>query len=164
MKEMKPFAKAPKSSPTFEKLGLTTHQALLHAVWSDDRFSSICSAMENIEQLKENATAARMFKDALPTEGRDALQEVASLTRVPMCPGCASCNAYAKAGGYAFFDISRYLCYYEQDGNLDARHDYRALAPEERDPTSRDLTALRNACQYQVDYPEIAARAERYFA
>jgi predicted aldo/keto reductase-like oxidoreductase len=164
MKEMKPFANAPKINPGLEKLGLTTHQALLHAVWSDPRFSSICSSMENVEQIKENAGAARLFKDPLPPEGRKALQEVASLIRVPMCPGCPSCNAYAKAGGYAFCDIARYVCYYEQDGNPEARSAYHRLAAAERDRTTRDLAALRDGCQYRVDYPEIAARAERYFA
>ena len=164
MKEMKPFAKAPKQNPACEKLGLTTQQALLHAVWSDPRISSICSSMENVQQLQENSEAARGFSTPLPQEGRQALQEVASLIPVPMCPGCPSCTSYARTGSFAFQDIARYVCYYEQDGRSDIRGAYQRLSRAERDASTVDLAAAREQCQYHVDYPEIARRAERYFA
>ena len=164
MKEMRPFAKAPKQHPKLEGTGLTTHQMVLHSVWSDPRIASICSAMENIQQLEENTTAARSFKEPISPESRRALTEIAALSSVPMCPGCPSCNALASKTDYAFMDIARYVTYYEQDGSAEARGLYRSLSARERDPDRADLSRLRDTCRYHVNYPEIARRSEMYFA
>lgn len=164
MKEMKPFAKAPKNNPALEEVGLTTHQALLHAVWSDERFASICSAMENIQELDENTLAASTYQAPLPGKQREALAEIAGMMPVPMCPGCPGCDAQRNHVEFAYYDISRYLTYYEQDGRAEAREKYRRLSPSARQALPGQLEALRAACQFNVDYPEIARRAEAYFA
>ena len=164
MKAMIPFRNAPRNNPVCEGLGLTTHQAVLHATWSDPRIAAACISMDNVQQIQENSEAARKFTGALPEEGRKALQEVAALSPIPMCPGCPSCEQYAKAGAFAFYDIARFVCYYEQFGNVAARQYYRELPDADRDAASVDLAALRDGCHYHVDYPEIARRAERYFA
>jgi uncharacterized protein len=163
MKEMKPFAKAPKKQPELEKVGLTTHQALLHAVWSDPRIASICSSMDNLGQMDENTLAASLFKDPLPEVQRKALQEVATLSAAPMCPGCPHCEKMVAQMDYAFYDIARYVTYYEQDGDSGARELYRALPEGLRTASTSDLHTLREGCQFRVDYPEIARRAEQYF-
>ena len=164
MKEMRPYTKAPKQHPKLEGTGLTTHQMVLHRVWSDPRIASICSAMESIQEMEENSVAARKFDKPVAPEITETLTEIAALTVAPMCPGCPSCNALAKQTEYAFSDISRYVMYYEQDGNPEARAYYRELSRAHRDPTRADLAAIRDACQFKVDYPEIARRAELYFA
>ena len=164
MKEMKPFAKAPKKNPKIDEVGLTTHQALLHAVWSDHRIASICSAMENVNQLEENAMAATNFKQDLPSEQREALQQVATVMPVPMCPGCSGCERWAHKTEYAFQDISRYVTYYEQDGDGEAYKLFRDLDTPSRETVGVDLAAIREDCQFKVDYAEIAKRAEQYFA
>jgi len=163
MKEMKPFAKAPKKHPTLDEVGLTTHQSLLHAVWSDPRIASICSSMDNVMQLEENSQAARLFKGALPDAQRQALQQVAMRMPVPMCPGCPGCEQWAHKTDYAFQDISRYLTYYEQDGRIEAGDFYKELDTAQK-YADVDLAAIREDCQFKVDYPEIARRAEQYFA
>ncbi|MGC9450336.1 MAG: aldo/keto reductase [Oceanipulchritudo sp.] len=163
MKEMRPFANAPKQHPKLEGTGLTTHQMVLQKVWSDPRIASICSAIENIQQMEENTMAARRFDKPLTPELSESLTEIAALSVSPMCPGCPSCNALAKQTKYAFDDISRYVTYYEQDGNAEARNYYRKLSPAQRDFSGVDLAGIRDACQYKVDYPEIARRAELYF-
>jgi predicted aldo/keto reductase-like oxidoreductase len=163
MKEMKPFAKAPKKNPELEKVGLTTHQALLHAVWSDPRIASICSSMDNLGQLDENTLAASLYKEPLPDIQRKALREVAALTPAPMCPGCQHCEKMVAEMDYAFYDIARYVTYYEQDGDSGARDMYKALPESLRTPRDSTLLALREGCEFHVDYPEIARRAERYF-
>ncbi len=56
------------------------------------------------------------------------------------------------------------MTYYEQDGNTEARDYYQALAAEHRDSSKINLAALRDACHFKTDYPEIVRRAERYFA
>jgi len=164
MKEMRNWAKAPKATPEMEKVQLTTQQALLHKVWSDPRISSICSAMANVEQIEENSMAARLYKNPLPAEQIKALEAVASIMPASMCPGCPSCLEHAKSTQFAFNDISRYVTYYEQDGNFEARDLYQRIPTDLRNVDKVDLAALRDACQYKVDYPEIVRRAERYFA
>ena len=164
MKEMRNFAKAPKAQPAMEKVNLTTQQALLHKVWSDPRISSVCSAMANVEQIEENATAARLYKSPLQQEQIDALKAVAGLVPATMCPGCPSCLENARDVHLAYRDISRYVTYYEQDGEFSARELYRNLPSEVRNVSGVDLAALRDNCQYKVDYPEIIRRAESYFA
>jgi aryl-alcohol dehydrogenase-like predicted oxidoreductase len=158
MKEMRPFAKAPKTHPKLEGTDLTTHQVVLQSVWSDLRIASICSSMENIQQMEENTVAASSFSEPLPLSTRKALGEIAALTTIPMCPGCPNCDAMARKTEYAFQDISRYVMYYELDGNFGARDEFRNLNVGERNFAGVDLAALRDQCQYKVDYPEIARR------
>ena len=81
-----------------------------------------------------------------------------------MCPGCPSCHQGGAELDFAFNDVARYVTYYEQDGNLKARDLYHKLPPANRNASGVDLAALRDACQFTTDYPEIIRRAERYFA
>jgi len=164
MKEMQAFKKAPVSHPSLEETGLSTHQVVLQAVWSDPRIASVCSAIENIQQMEQNTMAARTFTDPITPGTKEALGQIAGLTSAPMCPGCPSCNAWAEKTQYAFQDISRYVNYYESDGDTDARNYFRELSELERRLDGIDLTRVRDDCLYGVDYPEIARRSEIYFA
>jgi len=84
--------------------------------------------------------------------------------RRTMCTGCPGCEQIARQTDFAFHDIARFVTYYEQDGNAEARNFYQALAAGHRDASKVDLAALRDACHFKTDYPEIIRRAERYFA
>ena len=108
--------------------------------------------------------AARSYKDPVSPDTLKALGKIASLTTAPMCPGCPNCEAWAQKTHYAFQDISRYVTYYESDGNTEARTYFRELTDQERSPKGIDLARIRDECQYNVDYPEIARRSETYFA
>ena len=163
MKEMKAFEKAPVSHPDLEESGLTTHQLVLQAVWSDPRIASVCSSIENVQQMEQNTMAARVYKDPLSPGALKTLGQIAALATAPMCPGCPNCEAWAQKTHYAFQDISRYVSYYESDGNTEARETYRQLTNQERSPEGVDLARIRDECQYHVDYPEIARRSEYYF-
>ncbi len=164
MKTMRNTGDVPKRLPELDKLGLTTHQAVLHAVWSDPRIASICNMIDNVDQMSTSTAAARSYKEPLKLAHRELLQETILAGRRTMCTGCPSCEALAKQTGFAFHDIARFVTYYEQDGNTEARDYYRALAREHRDSSQLDLAALRDACHFKTDYPEIVRRAERYFA
>ena len=48
--------------PTLKERGLTPFQGLLHAIWTDERISSVCVSMRNTEQIRENTDAARRFE------------------------------------------------------------------------------------------------------
>src|SRR5215469_1847392 len=59
MKTLRNAAEAPKRLPEFDKLGLTTHQALLQACWSDPRISAVCTRMQNADNIQSSVAAAR---------------------------------------------------------------------------------------------------------
>jgi aryl-alcohol dehydrogenase-like predicted oxidoreductase len=164
MKTMRSTKDVPKRLPELDKLGLTTHQAVLHSVWSDPRIATICNSIENVDQMQSNTAAARSYKEPLKFAHMDLLKETILAGRRTMCTGCPSCEAFAKQTGFAFHDISRFVTYYEQDGNTEAREYYAALAAEHRDASQVNLAALRDGCHFKTDYPEIIRRAERYFA
>jgi hypothetical protein len=164
MKTMRCAGEVPARIPEFDKLGLTTNQGLLQAVYSDPRISAICSAINNVSEMEANTAAAREFKGPLKFADIAALKETVMASRRTMCPGCPSCDAISAATGFAFLDISRYVTYYEQDGDLGAKDLYRELSAASRDQSQVDLAALREGCSFGVDYPDIIRRANRYFA
>src|SRR5262249_48367021 len=51
----------PRRAPDLVKKGLTPYQALLQAIWSDERIASSCVSMRNLDQIRENAQAAATF-------------------------------------------------------------------------------------------------------
>jgi predicted aldo/keto reductase-like oxidoreductase len=164
MKTMRTTKDVPKRLPELDKLGLTTHQAVLHSAWSDPRISAVVNMIDNVDQMQNSTAAARSYKEPLKFAHMELLKQTIIAGRRTMCTGCPSCEAFAKQTGFAFHDISRFVTYYEQDGNTEAREYYQALAAEHRDTSRVDLAALRDGCQFKTDYPEIIRRAERYFA
>ena len=73
--------------PTLKEKNLTpARRGLLHAIWTDERFSSSCVTMRNNNQTAENADAARRFVPlnlAEMTELRDAVLAAGPT----LCPG-----------------------------------------------------------------------------
>jgi predicted aldo/keto reductase-like oxidoreductase len=164
MKTMRNASDVPKRIPEFDKLGLTVHQANMHAVWSDPRISAICNAVENVTQMESSTSAARSYKEPLKTTHVELLKQVILTHRRSMCPGCPACAEAAAQTDLAFNDIARYVMYYEQDGSLEAKDFYRALPAVARNASGVDLAALRDNCALRVDYADILKRAQRYFA
>jgi aryl-alcohol dehydrogenase-like predicted oxidoreductase len=164
MKTLRNAADAPKRLPEFDKLGLTTHQALLQAVWSDPRISAVCNRMQNADNIQSSVAAVRAYKAPLKIAQLELLKATLLASRRAMCPGCPACNQQGAALELAFSDISRYVMYYEQDGDVRARDLYHQLPAASRDASKVNLAALRDACHFKTDYPEIIRRAERYFA
>ena len=164
MKTMRDVKDVPKRLPEFDKVGLTVHQAKLHACWSDPRISAICNMIDNVDQMASSTAAARSYKEPLKLAHLDLLKETIMAGRRTMCTGCPACEAASQQTDFAFQDVARFVTYYEQDGNTEAREYYQALAAEQRDTRKVDLAALREACHFKTDYPEIIRRAERYFA
>jgi predicted aldo/keto reductase-like oxidoreductase len=164
MKTMRSTKDVPKRLPEFDKQGLTTHQAVLHAVWTDPRISVVCNMIDNVDQMTSSTDAARNYKEPLKQAHLDLLQETIVAGRRTMCTGCPSCEAFAAQTDFAFHDIARFVTYYEQDGNTEAREYYHALPAGVRDVSKVDLAALKDGCHFKTDYPEIMRRAGRYFA
>lgn len=163
MKVMRNTRRVPRQLPEFEAQGLTTHQAALHALWSDERFSAAVIWMDNDEQMIENSAAVRKYEGPILAGQRDALEAAILAAGPAICPGCPACQATATQSGVDLNAVSRYVAYYDQDGSTEAREMYRALDPRQRDLSSLDLETLRLACFHHVDYPKIAQRASYFF-
>jgi len=125
--------------------------------------SAVCSMIENVGQMEANTSAARSYNGPLKLAQIQTLKELVMTHRRTMCTGCPSCDALSAESTFAFNDIARFVTYYEQDGLLEARDYFHALTPAERDFSKIDLAALRDACSFRVDYPDIIRRAQRYF-
>jgi predicted aldo/keto reductase-like oxidoreductase len=164
MKTMRSTKDVPKRLPELDKLGLTTHQAVLQSAWSDPRISVVCNMIDNVDQMTSSSAAARSYKAPISFAHVELLRETILAGRRTMCTGCPACEEASKQTNFAFQDIARFVTYYEQDGNTEAREYYQALAAELRDTSKVDLAALRDGCHFKTDYPEIIRRAERYFA
>ena len=67
--------------------GLTPYQALLHAIWTDERFLSVCVSMRNTNQIAENAAAAQAFKPLKKAE-IDRLRDACIAAGPTMCISC----------------------------------------------------------------------------
>ena len=120
--------------------------------------------VDNVDQMTASVAAARSYKEPLKFSQIELLRETVVAGRRTMCTGCPACEAAAAQTGFAFHDIARFVTYYEQDGNVEARSYYQALPAAARDASKVDLAALRAGCHFQTNYPDIIRRAERYFA
>ena len=164
MKTMRNSKDVPKRLPELDKLGLTTHQGILHASWSDPRISAVCNMIDNVDMMQSSTLAARSYKEPLKFAHMELLKETILAGRRTMCTGCPGCEEASKQTDFAFLDIARFVTYYEQEGNTEAREFYQALAADHRNTSMVDLATLRDNCHFKTDYPEIMRRAERYFA
>ncbi|GMU21216.1 MAG: hypothetical protein AMXMBFR13_13090 [Phycisphaerae bacterium] len=146
----------------FEKLGMSPHVAMLAGMWSDERFTAVCSEMQNFQNIEENTKAARTFKKPFDAAQWKLFEEAASgLTRAT-CPGCDNSCRMAAGSRTDFCSITRYLAYFRESGNRGrARELYAELAPEARDWRSADLKAAAQACRGRVDFEALLPLAER---
>ncbi|HUU82334.1 MAG TPA: aldo/keto reductase [Phycisphaerae bacterium] len=150
--------------PEFKDKGLTPHTAVLAAIWSDERFTTICSHMDNIKKVQQNADAARDFKP-LTGDELGAVHRMLHDHPRRFCHGCDGSCHQAAGTQTAFADIARYLSYYEEDGRREeARALYAALPPEQRDWSDANLCAASRACVGGLDMRDILTRAAQKLA
>ena len=88
MKTMRNTNDVPKRLPEFDKLGLTTHQAILHSAWSDPRISAVCNMIDNVDQMTSSTDAARSYKAPLNFAQMDLLKDTIMAGNRTMCTGC----------------------------------------------------------------------------
>lgn len=150
--------------PMLAERNLTPFQGLLHAIWTDERISSICVSMRNFDQIKENVDAARRYEPLKAAELRQLRD--ATLAHNPTL--CADCDGrcMAAAGTTAELGVvTRYLTYHQHLGDrAEARRLYAALPPEAKDWTDANLAAAREACPGRLDFARLLAEAERHLA
>jgi predicted aldo/keto reductase-like oxidoreductase len=150
--------------PVLAEKKLTPYQGLLHAIWTDERMSAVCTTMRNTDHIRENTDAARRYE---PLKEADIRQlRDATLAHGPML--CADCDGRCSiaAGTRAELgNLTRFLTYHEHHGDRsEARRLYAELSPEARDWSGADLEAARAACPGQLDFARLLPEVERQLA
>jgi aryl-alcohol dehydrogenase-like predicted oxidoreductase len=147
--------------PTLKEKGLSPYQGLLHAIWTDERISSSCVSMRNVEQIRENAQAARTF-EPLEQAQIDQLRDAMLAAGPTLCADCDGRCARAAGTAAPLGDLTRFLTYYKHHGNrTDARRYYAELAPEARAWHGADLEAARAACPNRLDFAALLPEVDR---
>jgi aryl-alcohol dehydrogenase-like predicted oxidoreductase len=150
--------------PTLEERRLTPFQGFLHGIWSDERISAACVAMQNTDQVRENADAARRF-EPLKTADIERLRDAVIAQGLTFCADCDGRCARAAGTQAALGELTRFLTYHEHHGNrAAARRLYAALPPEARDWSNADLDAARAACPNRLDFATLLPEIEKRLA
>jgi predicted aldo/keto reductase-like oxidoreductase len=150
--------------PVLADKKLTPFQGLLHAIWTDERISAVCTTMRNTDHIRENTDAASRFE---PLKEADISQlKDATLAHGPML--CADCDGRCSvaAGTRAELgNLTRFLTYHEHHGDRAlARRLYAELSAEARDWSGADLEAARAACPGRLDFARLLPQADRHLA
>ncbi len=149
----------------YEKTGKwTKHQAVLKAVWADERIPAVVSHMDTFDKLKQNIAAA-VDRSELSVVERDALNKYADATRAFACDGCDHiCNPAVQAP-VQIGSTMRYLMYSDVYGQGDwAKELFQTrLPPEAQRLTGVDFSGANDACPHGVDVAYHMGRAARVF-
>jgi uncharacterized protein len=146
--------------PELAAKGLTPYQALLHAIWSDERFASVCVSMRNTDQIRENAAAARTFQP-MTKAGIDRLRDACIAAGPTLCASCDGRCSRAAGTTAELGNLTRFLTYHDHHGyRAEARRLYGQLNDAARDWHGADLEAARQACPNQLDFARLLPRAE----
>jgi uncharacterized protein len=150
--------------PVLAERKLTPYQGLLHAIWTDERLSAVCTTMRNTDHIRDNSDAAHRYeplKEADIRQLRDATLAHGSM----LCADCDGRCSIAAGTQADLGNLTRFLTYHEHHGDRrEARRLYAELPPEARDWSSADLEAARAACPNRLDFAKLLAQVERHLA
>jgi len=154
----------PKRAPDLVAKGLSPYQALLHAIWTDERISSSCVSMRNLDQIREDTQAAASFAPMKVSE-IEQLRDACLAAGPTFCADCDGRCARAAGTSAALGDLTRLLTYHDQYGYRgEARRLYSALDAADRDWRGADLEAARQACPNRLDFANLLPRVDRHLA
>ena len=150
--------------PELKEKNLTPYQGLLHAIWSDERFASVCVSMRNTDQVRENTDAAHRFKPMTKAE-ISRLRDACLAAGPTFCAGCDGSCSRAAGTDAELGTLTRLLTYHDHHGyREEARRQYADLSPEARDWTGADLEAAREACYNKLDFAALLDRVNKTLA
>jgi uncharacterized protein len=146
--------------PELKEKNLTPYQGLLHAIWSDERFSSVCVSMRNTDQIRENTLAARSFQPMNRAQ-IDRLRDACIAAGPTLCAGCDGRCSQAAGTLAELGNLTRFLTYHEHHGyRAEARRLYSELSDAARNWQGADLLAARAACPNHLDFAALLPRAD----
>ena len=153
-----------KRLPDLKERGLSPYQALLHAIWTDERIASACVSMRNTDQIREDTTAAKSFVPMRKAE-LERLREAWLAAGPTFCANCDGSCARAAGTEVSLCDLTRILTYHDHHGNRgEARRLYGELSETARNWAGADLEAARQACHSKLDFAKLLPRVDEYFA
>ena len=94
--------------PSLKDKGLAPYQMLLHAIWTDERISSCCVSMKNVDQMNEDVHAAQTFQPLKAAELRE-IHEFFLASKPTMCALCDGRCSEAAGTDAALGELTRYL-------------------------------------------------------
>jgi predicted aldo/keto reductase-like oxidoreductase len=146
--------------PELAAKGLSPYQALLTAIWSDERFASCCVSMRNTDQIRANAAAASAFAP-LNTSEINRLRDACIAAGPTMCASCDGRCSQAGGTEAELGNLTRFLTYHEHHGyKAEARRLYAKLGAAARQWQGADLEAARQACPNHLDFARLLPRAD----
>jgi uncharacterized protein len=150
--------------PVLAERKLTPYQGLLHAIWTDERISAVCTTMRNTDHIRENTDAAGRFEPLKEADiGR--LRDAALAHGSMLCADCDGRCSIAAGTRAELGNLTRFLTYHEHHGDrAEARRLYAELSPEARDWSGADLEAARAACPNRLDFARLLPRVESHLA
>lgn len=149
----------------FEQTGKwNKFQAVLKAVWADERIAAAVSHMDEMSKLRENIAAA-LDRQPLGALEREALQRYALATRNLACDGCDHLCSRALDAPVNIGATLRYLMYHDAYGEQEsARRLFHGLPPEARKLSAIDFAPASRACPNGLDLVAQMQRADRVLA
>jgi predicted aldo/keto reductase-like oxidoreductase len=148
--------------PMLAERKLTPFQGLLHAIWTDDRISCVCTSMRNTDQIRQNIEAAHRY-EPVKTADIHRLRDVLLAAGPMMCADCDGRCSVAGGTKAELGNLTRFLTYHEHHGDRAfAREQYARLAPEARDWSDADLEAARAACPNRLDFARLLPQVDRH--
>ncbi len=158
MKTMGGVSSDEESVVKFRSKNFSLAQAKLKSVWEDERIDTIVSEMQNVQQVVENATAARTATKLSASEFHQ-LNQLAAYTDHLACNGCSHICESAIRGNTRIADQLRFLMYYENYGDPKrAKSNYQSLAATHRAFEHEDLRRASERCPQKIN---ITARLQK---
>jgi predicted aldo/keto reductase-like oxidoreductase len=151
----------PKKVPFLLEKGLTSYQALLHAIWTDERISSACVSMRNTDQVRLNSQAARSYEPLKKAE-IEQLRDACLASRPTLCADCDGRCSRAAGTTADLGNLTRLLTYHDHHGYRgEARRLYSQMPDDAKAWQTADLEAARRACPGNLDFATLLPRADR---
>lgn len=143
--------------------GFTPVQALLKAVWDDERIASICATIPTFNDMSEYVAAA-LGQRRLTHEDKRLLNEMADETDRFWCSGCA--NVCEPVAGFPVADVLRALMYANSYGDIDRARAALANIPTENwaGLTPQRLQGATDACPRKLNVVELVHEARNRLA
>ena len=148
--------------PLLSERKLTPFQGLLHAIWSDERISCVCTSMRNTDQIRGNIDAAHRFEPVKEADIRQ-LRDVLIAAGPMMCADCDGRCSIAGGTNAELGNLTRFLTYHQHHGDrAEARRQYARLSAEAKDWTGADLESARQACPSKLDFARLLPEVDRH--
>ncbi len=147
---------------TFEKTGKwNKHQAVMKAVWADERLAAAVSHMDTLGKLKENVAAA-LDKSDLGQAEWEAVRRYAERTRSHACDGCDHLCGAAVAAPVQIGATMRLLMYHDAYGERGkARQLFKELPEAAQRLGDVDFAPATGACPHGIDVAAHMRRAQK---